>query len=92
MDDEGRYRLTLTMGGRRTMRGWWADETAARGQIRVWVRNWGVPGARITLLDEETGAMLAEWPEEPQPAALSAAARTLGSSIRAAWLQALASP
>ncbi|OQQ12941.1 hypothetical protein B0675_36470 [Streptomyces sp. M41(2017)] len=64
MDDEGRYRLTLTMGGRRTMRGWWATETAARKQIPVWVRDWGVEGAVITLTDTATGTVIHRWPDE----------------------------
>ena len=62
MDD--RYHLTLTLAGRPAMQGWWADETAARGQIRVWVRNWGVPGAHITLVDEVDGTVIHSWPEE----------------------------
>jgi hypothetical protein len=64
VDDEGRYRLTLTMDGTRTMRGWWADETAARGQIPVWVRDWGVEGAVITLVDTADGTVIHSWPDE----------------------------
>ena len=64
MDDEGRYRLTLMMDGRQTMRGWWADETAARAQIPVWVRDWGVEGAVITLVDTATGTVIHRWPDE----------------------------
>lgn len=29
-----------------------------------WVGDWGVPGTRITLVDETTGETLAEWPQE----------------------------
>lgn len=64
MDDEGRYRLTLTLGGRQTMRGWWAGETAARAQIPVWVRDWGVEGAVITLVDTADGTVIHRWPDE----------------------------
>lgn len=64
MDDAGRYRLTLTMNGRRTMRGWWATEDAARRQIPVWVRDWGVVGALITLVDTADGTVVHSWPEE----------------------------
>ncbi|MFF4552669.1 hypothetical protein [Streptomyces sp. NPDC001422] len=63
MDAEGRYRLTLTMGDRQTMRGWWRDETAARKQIPVWVRDWGIEGAVITLVDTATGTVIHRWPD-----------------------------
>ncbi|MFD6490707.1 hypothetical protein [Streptomyces sp. NPDC060188] len=64
MDAEGRYRLTLTMGTRQVMRGWWAGETAARRQIPVWVRDWGVEGAVITLVDTADGTVIHRWPDE----------------------------
>ncbi|MEU0787586.1 hypothetical protein ABZ341_39350 [Streptomyces sp. NPDC006173] len=64
MDDEGRYRLTLTLDGRQVMRGWWAGETAARDQIPVWVRDWGVEGAVITLVDTADGTVIHRWPDE----------------------------
>ncbi|MGW1961797.1 hypothetical protein ACWCPD_16155 [Streptomyces sp. NPDC001935] len=59
---EGRYHLTLVLAGRPTMHGWWSDEATARGQFPGWVGAWGVPGARITLVDEDSEELLAEWP------------------------------
>jgi hypothetical protein len=59
-----RYHLTLTANGRPMMHGWWAREATARSQVAVWVGSWGeLPGARITLRDEETGATLTTWPD-----------------------------
>lgn len=65
MDDAGRYRLLLMLEDKPAMHGWWAEESTAYDQLPVWVGKWGVPGARITLVDTETGETLAEWPEEP---------------------------
>ncbi|MFJ1657193.1 hypothetical protein [Streptomyces anthocyanicus] len=62
MDPE-RYHLVLLLDGRATMHGWWADEVVARGKFTEWVGAYGKAGARITLTDEETGAVLTEWPE-----------------------------
>jgi hypothetical protein len=60
-----RYHLTLTSAGRPVMHGWWPLESTARGQLPVWVGSWGgLPDARITLVDEETGTVLTTWPEE----------------------------
>lgn len=60
-----RFRVTLTAAGRTVMRGWWASETVARGKFRDWIGEHGSrPGARITLVDEEVGAVLATWPDE----------------------------
>jgi len=59
-----RYHLTLTSAGRRVMEGWWGSEATARDQLAVWVGSWGeLPAARITLVDEETGVLLTEWPD-----------------------------
>ncbi|WP_432027481.1 hypothetical protein [Streptomyces sp. 1222.5] len=59
----GRYHLTLSSGGRAMMHGWWHDEATARRQYTVWIGERGsMPGARITLTDEETGEQLDEWP------------------------------
>ena len=57
-----RYHLTLFAGGRPIAHGWWADEAAARAKFREWVGDWGKPGARVVLVDEETGETLAQWP------------------------------
>lgn len=58
-----RYHLVLSLDGRPTMHGWWADETVARGRFTAWVGAYGKTGARITLTDEETGTVLTEWPD-----------------------------
>jgi len=63
--NSSRYHLTLTSAGRRVMEGWWGVEATARDQLAVWVGSWGeLPDARVTLVDEETGTLLTEWPEE----------------------------
>jgi acyl-coenzyme A synthetase/AMP-(fatty) acid ligase len=60
-----RYHLTLSSAGRPVMNGWWGSETVARSRFRDWIGKHGVlPGARITLVDEETGATLTTWPDE----------------------------
>ncbi|MFD4968976.1 hypothetical protein [Streptomyces sp. NPDC058424] len=61
-----RYHLTLTADGRPAMHGWWGRETTARRKFRDWVGEYGsARGARITLVDEETGETLTTWPDEP---------------------------
>ena len=62
MNDQ-RYHLTLTVAGRPAMRGWWASESTARGKFTRWVGS-GVADARVVLVDEETGRVLASWPDE----------------------------
>jgi hypothetical protein len=60
-----RYHLTLSSAGEPVMQGWWPLEATARDQLPVWVGSWGgLPDARITLVDEETGATLTTWPNE----------------------------
>lgn len=60
-----RYHLVLAAGGRRLMSGWWADEATARRKMVRWINEYGsAPGARVTLVDEETGTVLTEWPDE----------------------------
>ncbi len=59
-----RFHLTLSSAGRVHMQGWWPLEATALDQLPVWVGSWGgLPDARITLVDEETGETLTEWPE-----------------------------
>ncbi|MEV5414685.1 hypothetical protein [Streptomyces albogriseolus] len=58
----GRYRVTLTLDGRRALRGWWNSESVARRQFAGLVGQYGRPGTHVTLTDEETGATLTEWP------------------------------
>lgn len=62
--DPGRYHLTLTRAGRPAMHGWWGSETVARAKAVEWVGDWGMPGVRVTLVDEDAGTLLTEWPEE----------------------------
>jgi hypothetical protein len=64
VNDE-RYHLTLAAAGRPMMHGWWGSEATARSMLPVWVGNWGgLPDARVTLVDEETGETLTTWPDE----------------------------
>ncbi|MFJ1653504.1 hypothetical protein ACIOC2_19365 [Streptomyces sp. NPDC088337] len=61
-----RYHVTLTADGRPAMRGWWGTEATARRKFTSWVGEYGsLPGARVTLTDEATGATLTTWPDEP---------------------------
>ncbi|KMS79093.1 hypothetical protein ACH49_13650 [Streptomyces leeuwenhoekii] len=59
----GRYRVTLHAAGRAVAHGWWDPEETARRKLATWIGDWGRPGARITLTDEETGETLTERPE-----------------------------
>lgn len=60
----GRFHLTLSVAGRPVMHGWWSAESTARGKFRTWIGSYGgLPGARVVLADEETGGVLAEWPD-----------------------------
>ncbi len=60
----GRYHLTLTRVGRPAMHGWWGSEAVARGKFREWVGGRGKAGVSVTLVDEDNGTVLTEWPEE----------------------------
>lgn len=61
----GRYHLLLTAAGRPVAHGWWGSEAVARGKFRDWIgEHGGMPGARVTLVDEGTGEKLASWPDE----------------------------
>ena len=62
MPDQNRFHLTLHAEGRAAAHGWWGSEAVARGKFGEWVGAWGRDGTRITLVDEETGTLLAEWP------------------------------
>lgn len=57
-----RFHLTLTSAGRAAAQGWWGSEAVARSKFTEWVGDWGRPGARVTLVDEETGETLDDWP------------------------------
>lgn len=61
--DPDRFHVTLSSAGRPVAQGWWGSEATARGKFREWVGDWGQPGARVTLVDEETGCVLTEWPD-----------------------------
>ncbi|KOU62022.1 hypothetical protein ADK57_25585 [Streptomyces sp. MMG1533] len=59
-----RFHVTLTSVGRPTMHGWWDSESTARGKVTEWIGLSKGPGARVTLVDEETGTVLTTWPGE----------------------------
>ncbi|MEV7809226.1 MULTISPECIES: hypothetical protein [Streptomyces] len=62
----GRYHLLLESGGRPVQHGWWEREEVARDKFRRWVGEYGsMPGARLTLTDEQTVEPLAVWPDQP---------------------------
>jgi hypothetical protein len=47
------------------MHGWWASRATADRKFRTWIGAHGnIAGARVTLVDEETGETLTEWPDE----------------------------
>lgn len=65
-DNPERFHLLPTLDGRPAMHGWWDSEATARRQFVGWIGERGsMPGARITLTDEETGETLTTWPDEP---------------------------
>jgi hypothetical protein len=70
--DPGRFHLTLTADGRRVAQGWWGSEATARDKFTEWVGS-GVPDARVTLVDEETGAVLTSWSDEARPGVVGGA-------------------
>ncbi|MFB7076474.1 hypothetical protein [Streptomyces sp. NPDC056308] len=59
-----RYQLTLTIGARTIMRGWWPDLPTAERKYLRWIGERGsVKGARGTLADEAAdGRPLKSWP------------------------------
>lgn len=59
-----RYHLTLSRDGTPAVHGWWGREETARRKLTAWIGDWGKPGVGITLVDEETGTVLTEWPGE----------------------------
>lgn len=58
--------MTLSIGARIIMRGWWSDEAVAEGKYTRWIgERGGVDGAWITLTDEaDGGRVLQSWPPE----------------------------
>ncbi|MFE7935547.1 hypothetical protein ACFU6S_43845 [Streptomyces sp. NPDC057456] len=66
MNSPERYHLLLAAGGRKVQHGWWGGEETARDKFRRWVGEYGsMPGARLTLTDEEANEVLATWPDPP---------------------------
>ncbi|KOV58092.1 hypothetical protein [Streptomyces sp. MMG1121] len=65
MTSPSRYHLLLTTGGRPVQHGWWGREVVARDKFRNWVGLYGgaMPGARVTLSDEDSGDVLDAWPD-----------------------------
>ncbi|SEB96505.1 hypothetical protein SAMN05216532_0043 [Streptomyces sp. 2231.1] len=62
----GRFHLLLTSDGRAVQHGWRNSEHIAKRKFSIWVGERGtMPGARITLTDEQTGHMVMTWPKEP---------------------------
>jgi len=57
----GRFHLTLTSAGRPVAHGWWGSEATARSKFAEWVGR-PVADARVTLVDEETGETIDDWP------------------------------
>ncbi|MFF3691003.1 hypothetical protein [Streptomyces sp. NPDC002187] len=58
-----RYHLTLTIDGRPTMHGWWADHAVADRKFLSWIGDYGsTAGARITLTGQTDGREPATWP------------------------------
>ncbi|MFJ9633856.1 hypothetical protein ACIRU8_39790 [Streptomyces sp. NPDC101175] len=58
-----RYHITRSAPGYPLASSWWRGEAAARARFAALVTEIGsLPGARITLADEETGETLDEWP------------------------------
>ncbi|MFJ7147097.1 hypothetical protein ACIQVT_02695 [Streptomyces sp. NPDC100445] len=74
MTGPGRYHLRLRSGGRPVQHGWWDREETARDKYRRWIGEYGgMPGASVTLTDEETGDVLATWPDAAPDAASDSA-------------------
>ncbi|MFG2789113.1 hypothetical protein [Streptomyces sp. NPDC048419] len=60
-----RYHLTLIAVDRPVAHGWWSDEKVARAKFVRWIGEYGtIPGARLTLVDEDEARTLAIWPDE----------------------------
>jgi hypothetical protein len=63
--NDQRYHLLLTSAGQPVQHGWWASEETARQKYTRWIGEYGsMPGARITLTDENTGETLTSWPDQ----------------------------
>lgn len=66
MNASERYHVTLVVVGRPVMHGWWGVRSVADAKFRRWIgERREEEGVRVTLVDEETGAVLTTWPDEP---------------------------
>lgn len=61
-DPPGRYRVSLTIDSIHIADGWWNSRTIAEKKFTNWVGEQGRDGARIELVDTETGGVLKAWP------------------------------
>lgn len=59
----GRYQLSLVVDGRTVADGWWDRRKTADGRMTDWIGLHGRAGARLTLVDTETGARIRSWPD-----------------------------
>ncbi|MFI1293325.1 hypothetical protein ACH4VM_33605 [Streptomyces sp. NPDC020792] len=66
MTSPGRYHLLLATPERSVRHGWWWSEDVARDKFRDWVGQYGdaMPGARVTLSEEDSGIVLDAWPDQ----------------------------
>lgn len=64
MTDPERFHLAVSLDGRPVLDGWWGSEKTARKKWAEAVGEYGRDGARITLVDTETGEKLAVWPDK----------------------------
>ncbi|MEV0695490.1 hypothetical protein, partial [Streptomyces sp. NPDC050388] len=84
LGSDRRYHLILITAGRPTMHGWWGSEAVARDKFVVWVGVYGaLPDARVTLVDEETGAVLRALSRCWEPGSLTARRGVVGVRFRA---------
>lgn len=59
------FHLTVTADVGDVIHGWWAVRAVADLKFRSWIGEHGsIPGARVVLVDEATGTVLADWPEK----------------------------
>lgn len=61
-----RFHLTLTIDGKPARHGWWGNPHVADDKFRDWVSECtGRAGSHVTLVDEATGTLVQQWPQEP---------------------------
>lgn len=68
MDDQTRYQLTLTTGGRTVMDGTWADAGVADRKFRSWIGDYSALKDARLVLEEQAGdgpwRLVKAWPQE----------------------------